>query len=164
MKDSFPLLLADAMLGRLCKWLRILGYDTVYALSWSDHQIAARARAQDRVVLTRDRELAKRKGIRCLLIRSQNLEEQIAYVLEAFGLPPDDRIRCPQCNTLWVVAWPQQVQDRVPRHVLNTQTKFALCPTCDKVYWPGTHWDNIQSTLERIQDARRPCGTNLAEN
>ena len=63
MATRSPLLLADAMLGRLCKWLRIWGYDTVYASSWSDHKIAARARAENRIVLTRDRELVRRKGI-----------------------------------------------------------------------------------------------------
>ena len=62
------MLLADAMLGRLARWLRLIGYDTVYAQGWSDHRVAARARAEARIVLTRDRELARRRGVRCLLI------------------------------------------------------------------------------------------------
>jgi uncharacterized protein with PIN domain len=153
MIEQSPRLLADAMLGRLCKWLRLLGYDTVYALSWTEHQIAARARAQNRIVLTRDRELCKRKGMRCLFIRSQVLEEQIKNVLDALGMPPVGQVRCPQCNTLLVAVSPRQAQGRVPGHVLDTQRDFAHCSTCDKMYWPGSHWDNIQSTLKRIRDA-----------
>ena len=154
MVSKSPLLLADAMLGTLCKWLRLLGYDTVYAaLSWSDHQIAARARAQNRIVLTRDRELAKRKGIHCLLIRSQVLDEQIKKVFDVLGVPPAGQVRCPQCNTVLVSISSSQAQDHVPKHILDTQCDFAHCPTCDKYYWPGSHWANIQSTLKRIQDA-----------
>ena len=164
MTDSFPLLLADAMLGRLCKWLRIVGYDTVYALSWPDHQIAAQARAQNRIVLTRDRELAKRKGIRCLLIRSQKLEEQIETVLDAFGMPPTDRVRCPQCNTLLVSVSPQQARGHVPRYILDTQHDFSYCPMCVKFYWPGSHWDHVQSILQRVRRARQSYEAKLGKS
>ena len=80
-----PLLLADAMLGRLAKWLRLLGFDTLYAGRRSDHQIAALARAEGRIVLTRDREMTRRKGICCLYVDSQVLEEQLAQVLGDLG-------------------------------------------------------------------------------
>ena len=85
---SSPLFLADAMLGRLAKWMRLLGFDTLYAGQASDHQIAALARAEGRIVLTRDRELARRKGIRCLLVDSQVLEEQLLQVIAACELAP----------------------------------------------------------------------------
>ena len=87
MVKELPPLLADAMLGRLSRWLRLLGYDTLYASSMSDHQIVARARAEGRVVLTRDRDLAQRKGIRCLLIQSQALEDQVSIVFHVLGQP-----------------------------------------------------------------------------
>jgi uncharacterized protein with PIN domain len=160
-----PLLLVDAMLGRLCKWLRLLGYDTVYASSWSDHKIAAQARAENRIVLTRDRELAKRKGIHCLSIHSQVLERQLEEVIDALGLPPaGTEARCPKCNALLAAMSPQQAKNHVPRYVLTTQRDFAHCSTCDKVYWPGSHWHNIQSTLERIQDAYRLDKSGDVEN
>ena len=88
------------MLGRLCRWLRLMGYDTTYAGKLTDHQIAAQARAQGRTILTRDREMAQRRGIRCLLIQSQMLQAQIEQVIDELGAPPEQTTaRCPACNT-----------------------------------------------------------------
>ena len=146
-----PCLLADAMLGRLAKWLRLMGYDVVYASNDSDHQIAARARAEQRVVLTRDRELARRKGIRCLLVRSDDLEDQLGEVVAALGEPLDQASpRCPRCNALLREAARDEVRPHVPSYVFRTQRRFNYCPTCDKYYWAGSHWQHVQSVLEPV--------------
>jgi uncharacterized protein with PIN domain len=146
-----PLLFVDAMLGRLARWLRLLGYDTLYASKLSDHQIAARARAEGRVVLTRDRELAQRRGIRTLYVRSQDWQEQIEEVVDALGLPaPGAEARCPQCNAVLVEVSPAQVRPRVPAHVFQTQHEFHYCPRCGQYYWPGSHWENIQSAIAQV--------------
>jgi len=157
MVKELPPLLADAMLGRLSRWLRLLGYDTLYASSMSDHQIVARARAEGRVVLTRDRDLAQRKGIRCLLIQGQALEEQVSVVFNVLGEPsPGVQPRCPRCNTALAEVSPDQVRPFVPAHVFHTYSRFHHCPTCDKYYWPGSHWENVRLTIQRIrQDADR---------
>jgi hypothetical protein len=140
------------MLGRLSRWLRLLGYDTLYAPALSDCQIAARARAEGRIVLTRDQHLARRKGIRCLLIQSQALEEQIRQVLTMLGAPLQEaRPRCPVCNAVLSQASPAQVRPFVPAYVFKTHRRFHHCPTCDRYYWPGSHWENIQSTIEQIK-------------
>jgi uncharacterized protein with PIN domain len=136
------------MLGRLARWLRLLGYDTLYAGKGSDHQVIACARAEGRVVLTRDRELARRRGARFLLIRSQDLAEQIAEVVSVYGAP--GARRCSQCNAPLVRATPAQARDHVPPYVFQTQTEFRYCPTCDKYYWPGTHWDGVRQILEQL--------------
>jgi len=150
MKD-IPILLADAMLGRLAKWLRLLGYDTLYDPALSDHQIAARARAEGRILLTRDRELARRKGFRRLLIHSDLLEDQIREVVIALGAPPSEvEPRCSQCNALLSEVSPDQVRPHVPAHVLKTHRHFRYCTDCDKYYWAGSHWRNIQSMIERV--------------
>lgn len=149
MPDEPPPLIADAMLGRLCKWLRLLGYDVVYANTHPDHQIVAQARTENRVVLTRDRQLAQRKGIRCLWISSQVLEEQIQEVVAALGLP-EGQSHCPQCNTPLTDLSSAQVKARVPKYIFNTQRCFTYCTTCDKVYWPGSHWEHIQMTIAQI--------------
>jgi uncharacterized protein with PIN domain len=150
MKD-IPTLLADAMLGRLAKWLRLLGYDTLYDSALSDHQIAARARAEARIVLTRDRELARRKGFHRLLVRSDLLEEQMREVVTALGAPPPEaQPRCPQCNASLSRLSPDQVRSHVPAHVVKTHRRFHHCPECDKYYWPGSHWRNIQSVIARV--------------
>ena len=146
-----PRLLADAMLGKLARWLRLLGYDTLY-LQADDALLAHRARSEGRILLTRDRELAKRRGLETLLISSEILEEQLVQVLQAIGAPPEPaRPRCMECNALLRELTPAEARGQVPIYVAQTQTEFHQCPTCLKITWPGTHWDGIQQRLERVR-------------
>jgi uncharacterized protein with PIN domain len=138
------------MLGRLAKWLRLLGLDTLYAGRRSDHQIAALARAEGRIVLTRDREMTRRKGICCLYVDSQVLEEQLAQVVAAVGRAPGAAPRCPRCNQALARVTRDQVRPHVPVYVWETQSVFHWCERCDKYYWPGTHWERIQATIARV--------------
>jgi hypothetical protein len=150
MMDDSPLrLLADCMLGRLAKWLRLLGYDTAYENDAADHALARRARAEGRVLLTRDHALAKRRGLRTLLIESQVLEEQVQEVQEALGPPPDLSLsRCSVCNVALEEVSPAEVADRVPPYVLKNQSEFRYCPGCGRVYWPGSHVQAMGEQLE----------------
>jgi uncharacterized protein with PIN domain len=147
MSDQPLRLLADGMLGKLAKWLRLLGYDTVYDNA-EDHELARRARAEGRVLLTRDHGLAGRRGLRTLLIRSEALEEQVREVQDALGPPPDLALsRCAVCNTALESISSEEAADRVPPYVLRTQTDFRRCPGCGRVYWPGTHVDEMQNRM-----------------
>jgi uncharacterized protein with PIN domain len=141
----------DVMLGRLAHWLRRLGYDTDYANDHDDATLARIARAESRVLLTRDRALAARRGLRALLIDSQVLDEQLAQVRAAFPLPPALRSarcsRCSECNGLLVPATRAEVAGRVPPYVLRTYAHFQVCPGCGRVYWPGSHRAGIESRL-----------------
>jgi uncharacterized protein with PIN domain len=148
-------LLADAMLGRLARWLRLMGYDTLYDSALSDHQLVARARSQQRTILTRDRELARRKGIGCLLVQSQMLEEQIKEVLDALGPPTcGAEPRCPLCNAPLMSVSSQEIALRVPAYVRQAHTRFRRCADCDKVYWQGSHWQKIRQVTEHLLDRR----------
>ena len=150
-----PLFLADAMLGRLSRWLRLMGYDTLYASALSDHQIAARARAEGRIVLTRDRELARRRGVRCLLIQSQFLKEQIKQVVDILDLSLGRNApRCSQCNAQLEPATRDEVRARVPAHVSSTYTRFRRCASCNKVYWQGSHWQKVRQMVEPLLHGR----------
>ena len=145
--------LADTMLGRLAKWLRILGYDTLYLGDVEDHVLAKVATAQKRVLLTRDTELAGRKGFTSLLIRSGELREQLIQVIEELDLELESGrwlSRCPLCNHLLLPVERESVRGEVPAYVFATQEQFVRCPHCDKVYWPGTHLDRIMEELERL--------------
>ncbi len=150
--DSSSLkLLADCMLGRLAKWLRLLGYDTAYDNVASDPELARRARAEGCVLLTRDHDLAARRGLRTLLIQSEVLEEQVREVQDALGEPPRPALsRCSVCNVVLEAISPEKVADRVPSYVLRTQTKFRHCPGCGRVYWPGTHFQAMREQIERF--------------
>ncbi len=143
--------IADTMLGRLARWLRILGYDTVYPGQESDQRLARLASEENRILLTRDRELASRKGFRKLLIRSDLLSEQLAQVREELGLSLTGRTfsLCLICNRPLEEVDKDQAQERIPPYVLQTQKTFSRCPQCHKVYWAGTHLDHMQSLMKK---------------
>ena len=139
------------MLGTLAKWLRLLGYDTAYDNTATDPELAHRARAENRTLLTRDRELSARRGLRTLLIHSQTLEEQIREVRDAFGPAPDPSLsRCAVCNTLLEPVSPAEIADRVPPYVLRTQSEFHRCPGCGRIYWPGTHLQAMRDQIDKF--------------
>lgn len=141
-------LVADAMLGRLARWLRALGYDTVYDPQLDDAALARRARAEGRWLLTRDRQLASRRGVRALLIDSDRLSEQLAQVLRY--LPPPacpPFARCVACNTALEEIDRASAEGRVPEYVWETQDRFFLCRGCGRVFWRGTHWRQMWERL-----------------
>jgi uncharacterized protein with PIN domain len=143
---------ADAMLGTLAKWLRILGYDTLFDPDIDDHQLVRLARAEGRLILTRDRELARRRGVRVLLIASEHLDDQIRQVLADLDLEPDRSFsRCPVCNEPLVAIDRETARSQVPAYVARTQRTFRSCPICQRVYWRGTHWQRINEQLARLQ-------------
>lgn len=147
-----PRLLADAMLGSLARWLRLLGYDTLYMRD-EDHAIAQRCRAEGRILLTRDHQLAERRGLQVILITPQKLEAQIRQVIQTIGpLDPAVPHRCMACNVPLQAISPETAAPLVPPYVARTQTTFHQCPECGKITWPGTHWDKIQRRLKEAQD------------
>lgn len=152
MDEQAVTLLADGMLGRLAKWLRLLGYDTEYDNEASDLELARKARSEGRILLTRDRELAARRGLRTLLIESQMLEEQVRQVEEEIGPPPDPVLsRCSVCNVVLTPLSRQEVSDKVPPYILRTQEKFKICASCGRIYWPGSHLDHMHRQLEEFK-------------
>ena len=149
--------LADSMLGTLAKWLRILGYDTTYYTQLGDNQLVRLARAERRILLTRDAGLHRRKGFRCLFIQSESLEEQLAQVLQAFDLHADNLFsRCPVCNTVLEDVPKHEAWGQVPPFVFQTQEKFSLCPECNRFYWHGTHWQRMLQRVEKLKKGERP--------
>jgi len=152
-EDAAPRLLADAMLGKLARWLRILGYDTQY-LQGDDATIAHRARAEGRILLTRDHELARRRGLQVVLIASQSWPEQLREVVAAVGVPDEERSRCMVCNGVLDPLPREAAKSQVPPYVAKTQSSFHRCAECGRIYWQGTHWDGIRRRLEKILDGR----------
>ncbi len=145
MTDSAPPLLMDAMLGKLARWLRLMGYDAAYIPDTPDREVVAKARAESRLILTRDHGLTERRGAWTHFIDSQVIEEQVAQVQTEIGPPPEPLVRrCSECNTPLEDLPHAAAQERVPPYVWRTQEKFTHCPECRRVYWPGTHWGGIQ--------------------
>jgi uncharacterized protein with PIN domain len=148
--NDVPRFIADAMLGKLARWLRALGYDTLY-IQGDDYLVAACTRVEGRILLTRDTELARRKGLRVLLITSQSLRAQITQVVQTFGHPVDTPSpRCMNCNGELKSLTVEQARPLVPVYVAQTQKVFHQCSNCGQVYWQGTHWQGIQKLRRTI--------------
>jgi len=142
---------ADAMLGKLARWLRILGYDTLYDPEWDDLELARIARAEDRVLLTRDAPLADRRGVQTLFVQSEKPPEQLRQVFTAFNLHSASAYsRCTVCNALLLTVSREALKDRLPEFVLANQHSFRECPQCGRVYWQGTHWQEMQKVLNGL--------------
>ncbi len=149
-------LLCDHMLGSLAKWLRFMGYDTEYPRPLDDTALIAQARSEDRVLLTRDKELAARcPG--AVRVRSDVLEEQVREVASALGLRLVDPLsRCSLCNGLLVPVPLESVRELLPQGVRERHQEFWQCPRCRKVYWQGSHWDKMVERLNHFDVPKTP--------
>ncbi|MGD9962278.1 MAG: Mut7-C RNAse domain-containing protein [Thermoplasmata archaeon] len=144
-----PRFVADHMLGSLAKWLRMIGYDTIYDKNLDDKAIAASARAESRFVLTRDKELAKEPG--SLFVEDDDLDKQLASVKAKFGLMFDESaIRCTACNGELLELPKEQAKESVPEGAFVANEKFWKCAGCGKVYWRGSHWLGIMERLKKL--------------
>ena len=145
---------ADSMLGKLARWLRILSYDTAYDPFGEDDDLLEQARSENRILLTRDAPLANRapEGS-CLLIEHGHLDDQIAQLVRTLGLDLDCETftRCLICNVPIEDVPEQEVRDRVPPYILERHSRFHECPSCERVYWRGTHLDRMAERLESIR-------------
>jgi len=154
LSDSPPRLIADAMLGALARWLRVLDLDVVYDSSLDDAELVNRAVSEDRVILTRDRRLTQRRLARNhLLIRSEVVDEQVRQVLEELEIRPDPaRLlgRCLRCNVSTEPLPAEQAHASVPPWVARTQDAYRVCPVCGRIYWSGTHAMRMRKRLEKI--------------
>ncbi len=145
----------DAMLGRLCKWLRLLGYDCRYA-DVPDDELVALAGAEGRVLLTRDTGLVRRRDLGShLFIRHDHVQDQMQQVAEAFDIDLEAHAgtRCLRCNAPLEPLAHDEAAGRVPPHVWRTQEHFWRCPSCGRIYWPGTHWYHMSAALRGLAAA-----------
>jgi len=149
-------LLCDHMLGSLARWLRFMGYDTAYPEPGPDRALVERVHLENRILLTRDKELAGRVA-GAIQIHSDDLEEQIREAATALPLRLVDPLsRCSLCNELLVPAPLEEVTDLVPEGVRSRHQLFWRCPSCRRVYWQGTHWDKMVARLNDFDLPRTP--------
>lgn len=147
--------LADKMLGKLTKWLRILGYDTTYPITDEDLTLILTARQENRILLTRDTNLIKRRNI-CdfLFIKSDRWEEQLSEVIKGLKINIDFKLkifsRCSLCNTPTIKIDKRKVENYVPPYVFLTQNEFVYCLSCKKYYWKGTHWERMTQKIKKF--------------
>ena len=152
--------IADSMLGRLARWLRLLGYDTLYYPHIEDRVILRIAREENRTLLTRDTRLVKVRGLEhFLLLEENNPFKQLKSVVETFKLRVSDKdsgegnvplSRCLICNSVLSIVQRDEVKNAVPEYVYQTSDIFKKCPKCGKLYWKGTHPEKFRRKLSEI--------------
>jgi len=153
--------IADAMLGKLARWLRMLGQDVKYSTQLKDAELLAMAEEEHRVLLTRDSELYNRavsKGVSAFYVEGQTEAEKLAALAERFGFPlviDLKRSRCPRCNGRIRLKPKEQLEGKVEANTFIYYDEFWGCSKCGRVYWQGAHWDGIKATLEEAKKIRR---------
>ena len=143
---------ADRMLGKLAKWLRVIGQDVIYGRHLSGYGLIRAARAEDRLILTRDRGLKHKQPPTFIFIESNDYREQIRQVIRECGLTVGEALftRCLNCNSVLQARPKESVETLVPPYVYSTQERFFWCPECRRVYWPATHHQKMLEELGNI--------------
>ncbi len=149
---------ADRMLGRLSRWLRLFGYDTLTARENEDDMLLVLAADEGRILLSRDRVLiwrAMKKGITAYNIRSQEIMGQLREMHEAFNIEYEPRMdRCTLCNSAIRTVDPDEMERiREKEYVFSSgrDTEFWICDKCGQVYWLGKHWENIREMVSKLK-------------
>ena len=138
-----------------------MGYDTLFFDGSDDSRMVATALAEGRVILTRDTQIMKRRVVtsgqlKAILIKSDEPEQQMHQIIDTLNL--DCRFRpfalCLECNQPLLERSKQEVKDRVPPYVFQTQNQYMECPACHRIYWRGTHWQAMTRKLKRFMKSQ----------
>jgi uncharacterized protein with PIN domain len=151
--DLLPRFVVDTMLGRLARWLRAMGYDTLYPGETGDRRLLDLALGEGRILVTRDRMLARLAEPRHCLITAERLDAQLREAVALLGLRPreaDWLTRCLECNAILEPRPRDTLRGLVPAHVYATHAEFMACPRCGRLYWPGTHARRMLDRLSRL--------------
>ena len=141
----------DVHLGALARRMRLLGIDTAYRGQAEDPELVAQAVAEERVLLTRDRGLLRRRALPAgALVRGDRPDDQLVEMVQRFAPAISPFTRCPACNGLLVPAARGEVADRLEPGTRRTYAEFSRCPGCGRVYWRGAHAARLDALLARV--------------
>jgi len=150
--------IADNNVGKLARLLRLMGYDSLLLRQKDDSQMIKSALSEQRVIVTKDGEFMKRrlvtKGkLRAIHIGEDDPESQLERVVTALNLDYHFKpfSRCLECNQILISRSKEEVKGLVPGRVFETQTEYTQCPACQRIYWPGTHW---QAMVKKLRDLK----------
>ena len=150
-----PKFVADVHLGRLARYLRMIGFDVSYRNNFTDDEIVCISLGERRAILTRDRVILKRNEVtHGYYLRNTKIEEQIKEVLKRFDLQKliNEFTRCIECNELLKPTKKESILNQLPLKVSQTQTEFNQCPVCKKIYWKGTHHHRMNDFIQSLKN------------
>lgn len=149
--------LADGMLGKLTRWLRMLGQDVEYSNNMEDAQLLTTAKKQGRILLTRDFQLYQRaigKSIEALYLEGTTGEEKLAELAKRFNINIEIDMassRCPKCNSPITPVPKEKAEDTVEKNTIEHYEMFWQCTKCGQIYWQGAHWIKIRKSLDKAK-------------
>ena len=150
--------IADGMLGKLTRWLRMLGQDVEYSNKADDAELLAKAKNERRILLTRDFELYQRaisKGLDAFYLEGATGDEKLAELAERYCIPLEidmSSSRCPKCNSLVQLISKEEAEKTVEKNTLEHYKDFWQCSKCGQVYWQGAHWTKIRKSLSAAKE------------
>ena len=145
--------LVDGMLGKLARWLRMMGHDTMYDVCLEDRELLEIAKFEHRVLLTKDKELYKRaatRGLEAFYVEGKSEAERLAEIADRYGLSlviDMDKSHCPICNTPIKSTQKEQIETLLKSNTARYYEQFWQCPNCGQIYWQGAHWKQITNIL-----------------
>jgi uncharacterized protein with PIN domain len=149
--------IVDNNVGKLAKWLRIMGYDALLFSGDDDGKMVKTALEQIRVILTKDNQIMKRRlvtsgRLKAILIKDDDVKAQLRQVVAALNLDYHHKpfSRCLECNQPLVEKDKERVKSLVPPYVFKTQEDYMECPSCHRLYWRGTHWQAMSHELDEM--------------
>ncbi len=156
--DMAPKFIVDLNVGKLARWLRLMGYDTLFLPHLDDGDMIKIARNEQRILLTRDTQImnwniVSSGRVKVILLEGDDPRKQLRQVVQKLNLDYqfDPFSRCLECNSLLEPRNPQDIEGQVPLYVFKTQKKYMRCPQCQRIYWRGTHWEAMNKVLQEWQ-------------
>ena len=150
-----PAFIADCHLGKLAKYLRLMGLDTLYFPQIDDNELIDLANRECRIILTRDKGLYERKKARCSLLKAVKTEKQLLEVIRRFHLKRFQAhfSRCIVCNEPLRVIEKGEILHRLPPKVIKYFFDFEICTKCDRIYWHGDHYKRMKAFLRKVLES-----------
>jgi uncharacterized protein with PIN domain len=144
----------DTHLGRLATYLRMLGFDTLWRAGYDDAELARVSSSENRILLTRDRGVLKRgEVVYGYYVRATGPREQLREIVRRYHLAGSIEAftRCLRCNVRLAAVEKHAIADRLQPMTAQHYDEFRRCPSCDRVYWPGSHYEHMQHLIESIR-------------
>ncbi len=143
------------MRGRLCRWLKLLGYDTEYYRGGSGRELIYRSLKSRRIIITRRENIDKNTGYKLFIVDTENSREKLKRVVNNFNLSIDKSkiyTRCIECNQKLESVNKDSIEGVVPRHIYRVHNNFLRCTECEKIFWRGTHRNLIEKELKQLKN------------
>ena len=157
--ETRPRFIVDANVGKLARWLRMLGYDTVFINDIDDGELVSIAIRERRIIITKDTQIMLRRVItggrvKAVLIEDDDPRDQFRQLARAVNLDQEYKFtRCLECNQPLEPRSKDEVEGLVPPYVFKTQSQYHQCPACQRIYWRATHWQHMSQVLDTLMEA-----------